>query len=294
MSGTHADHKALRQHRSHPRDWHRNAYVYPVISRRSQGLSIGVNLNPDTLCNFDCIYCQVDRSGEPPAGDIDLTRLREELSDLIAAGTDGSLFLDPAFADVPDPLHAIKDIAFSGDGEPTSCSLFGECVDLVVELRRKTCPDTTKIVLITNATYLTKPGVAAALAVMDANNGQIWAKLDAGTDAYYQMVCRTKFPLQHILANITAAARVRPIVVQSLFMRINGRGPDDRELGEYVERLREITGAGGKIACVHVYTVARQPAERFVTPLTADEVDRIADLVRRGTDLQVERFYGSA
>ena len=39
-----------------------NRFVYPVLSRRSGGISLGVNLNPDKVCNFDCIYCQVDRT----------------------------------------------------------------------------------------------------------------------------------------------------------------------------------------------------------------------------------------
>ena len=35
-----------------------NRFVYAVVSRRSGGVSIGVNLNPDKYCNFDCVYCQ--------------------------------------------------------------------------------------------------------------------------------------------------------------------------------------------------------------------------------------------
>ena len=50
----------------HPRTHAGNRYVYPVISRRAGGLSIGINLSADKLCNFHCIYCQVDR-GEPAA-----------------------------------------------------------------------------------------------------------------------------------------------------------------------------------------------------------------------------------
>ena len=51
----------LPQFAAHPRTYHENKFVYPVLSRRSGGISIGVNLNPDKICNFDCIYCQVDR-----------------------------------------------------------------------------------------------------------------------------------------------------------------------------------------------------------------------------------------
>ena len=53
-----------RLHTQHQRSFEWNRFVYPVLSRRSKGLSVGVNLNPDKICNFDCIYCQVDRRTE--------------------------------------------------------------------------------------------------------------------------------------------------------------------------------------------------------------------------------------
>ncbi len=52
--------------------------------------------------------------------------------------------------------------------------------------------------------------------------------------------------------------------------------------------------AGGRISLVQIYTVARQPAESFVTPLTDSEVDAIAALVAARTGLEVAAFYGPA
>ena len=40
-----------------PSDFLDNRFVYAVISSRAHGLSLGVNLNPDKLCNYDCLYC---------------------------------------------------------------------------------------------------------------------------------------------------------------------------------------------------------------------------------------------
>ena len=77
-------------HRQHDRHWRDNAYCYPVISRRSGGLSIGINLNPDTACNFDCIYCQVDRTTPPAVRKVDLDRLKEELNNLLDAFAGGA------------------------------------------------------------------------------------------------------------------------------------------------------------------------------------------------------------
>ena len=44
-----------------PRNPLNNRFVYAVISQRAHGLSIGVNLTPDKQCNFDCVYCEVNR-----------------------------------------------------------------------------------------------------------------------------------------------------------------------------------------------------------------------------------------
>ncbi len=283
----------LRQHRSHSRHWRENLYVYPVISRRSQGLSIGVNLNPDMACNFDCVYCQVDRSAQPRTRDVDPEQLREELTDILATAKSGSLFADEAFADVPAQWRSVCDIAFSGDGEPTTCKQFPACVEIAAAAKREAGLSETKIVLITDACYLTRPEVVAALAILDENQGEIWAKLDAGTEAYYRSVNRPNYPLAHVIENITAAAQVRPVVIQSLFMRLAGHGPDEAELSAYVDRLRTILDVGGRISLVQVYTVARRPAEAFVAPLSNDEVDHIVKLVKNQARLPSEAFYGS-
>ena len=151
----------------------------------------------------------------------------------------------------------------------------------------------TKIVLITDACYLTRPEVEAGLKILDANNGEVWAKLDAGTDEYYRRVNRPNYPLKHVIENIIATARVRPVVIQSLFMRLNDEPPDEAELRAFVDRLREITDAGGRIDYVQVYTVARRPAESYVTPLTDEEVDRIVELVGNHAEVRAIAYYGA-
>jgi wyosine [tRNA(Phe)-imidazoG37] synthetase (radical SAM superfamily) len=282
----------LPQYARHPRDWRENLYVYPVLSRRSGGLSIGINLNPDTACNFDCIYCQVDRTITPRVRDVDPVVLRRELEELVRAAIGGALFAEPEFAGVPQRLRRVCDIAFSGDGEPTTCPRFAECVRITAEVKTESGLADARIVLITDACYLTRPGVVAGLEVMDRNDGEIWAKLDAGTEAYYRLINRPNYPLRHVIDNIIAAARVRPVVIQSLFLRLDGAAPPPAEIEAFADRLNEITAAGGKIAYVQVYTVARRPAEANVTALTDDEVDRIVEVVRRRTGLRAEPFYG--
>jgi wyosine [tRNA(Phe)-imidazoG37] synthetase (radical SAM superfamily) len=281
----------LPQHRSHPRSWEQNRFVYPVLSRRSRGISLGVNLNPDKVCNFDCIYCQVDRRSESETQFVELDQLLEELAATLDHVTSGRLFGDPQFADVPATLRRLNDIAFSGDGEPTTYRNFDEIMQRVADLKVARGLDAVKLVLITNASMFHRPVVERGLEVLDRHQGEIWAKLDAGTDEYYHIIERTRIPFRRILDNITAAARVRPLVIQSLFMRVNGVGPPPEEIAAFVDRLREVLAEGGRLDRVQVYTVARPPAESFVTPLDPAEVDAIAAAVRAGTGLTVETYY---
>ena len=54
----------------------------------------------------------------------------------------------------------------------------------------------------------------------------------------------------------------------------------------------QINEAGGELAMVQVYTVARQPAESFVSPLPDDQVDAIVDLVQTEGGVPASGFYG--
>jgi wyosine [tRNA(Phe)-imidazoG37] synthetase (radical SAM superfamily) len=275
----------------HSRHWQANRYVYPVISRRSKGLSIGVNLNPDTVCNFDCIYCCVDRTVPPAVRVVDLEILKQELEHLLDVTISGELFQQPPFDQTPQHLRRLNDIAFSGDGEPTSYPKFGEASHIAADLLGHRGLTDVKIVIITNATLLERPAVAKVLNYLDQHNGEIWAKLDAGTEPYYRLIERTSIPLARVLANILSAGRERPIVIQSLFMNVNNEPPTDAEIDEYILRLRELTEQGCQIKLVQVYTVARTTAEAYVTPLSNVQVDAIAAKVA-ATGLKVEAYYG--
>jgi len=278
--------------RLHDRHWRNNTYCYPVVSRRSEGLSIGVNLNPDKACNFDCVYCQVDRRTPSAIRGVNLDDLRNELVALLDRATDGSLYTEAPFDVLPLERRYIRDIAFSGDGEPTTYPRFAEAVRMVADLRRERGLTQTKLVLITDACYLTRPAVREGLAILDANNGEIWAKLDAGTEAYYQAVNRPNYPLTHVIENITDAARVRPVVIQSLWMRLLGKPPSDDEVNAYCDRLNEILAAGGQLKLIQTYSIARDATEAFATPVTNVELDHIAEVVRRRVPVPVAVFYG--
>lgn len=279
-------------YRRHERRWADNLFAYAVVSRRSHGVSIGINLNPGKECNFDCVYCQVDRGEAPRTRKVDLERLAGELDRILAAEADGSLYAAPPFDALPVERRGVRDIAFSGDGEPTTYPRFGEAVAIAAAARQKFGARETKLVLITDAAYLAKPKVREALAVLDQNNGEIWAKLDAGTEEYFTTVNRPNVTLRQVLDGILDAARVRPVVIQTLLMKLRGELPSRAEVDAYCDRLNEIVAAGGTIKGLQLHTVARKPTEAWVEPLADAELDTIAEVVRARVAVSVETFYG--
>jgi wyosine [tRNA(Phe)-imidazoG37] synthetase (radical SAM superfamily) len=266
--------------RRHERRWKDNRYVYAVVSRRSRGVSVGLNLKPDKTCNFNCVYCQVNRQIPAMVSEVDLAGLEDELETILSAEKKGSLYEDAPFNVLTPQERGIRDIAFSGDGEPTLYPQFEEAVRIAARMRTKYGLDSAKLVLITNAACLDMPSVQSALAIMDQNNGEIWAKLDAGTEAYFQKVNRSRMPLERILENILQASRLRPLVIQSLWFRIEGCNPPIEEIEAYANCLKEIISTGGQLKVIQIYTIARNPSELYVSPLEVVDLKQIADRVR--------------
>ncbi len=303
--------KSLVQH--HARSFCEMQYVYPVVSRRSGGLSLGVNLSPTARCNFACVYCQVlgelDVRLQPlerilAEGDrkkdaqrfsplIDLERLEDEVRQLAEMIVDGSLFEDSWFSQTPPDKRELRDIAFSGDGEPTLSLQFPAAVERVAKVRRELCLESSKIVLITNGTTLHAEPVRKALRVMLDNNGEIWAKLDAGTPEYYGQIARSAVSFEKVLENLTVGAREFPLVIQTCFLALHGECPSSTEVDAYTGRIQDILAAGGNLLRIQLYTVARDTPESWVTPLSNEQLDAIAETVRRNTGLRVDSYYSS-
>jgi wyosine [tRNA(Phe)-imidazoG37] synthetase (radical SAM superfamily) len=278
----------------HERRWRDNRYVYAVVSRRSGGVSVGLNLNPDKACNFDCIYCQVNRREPPTTRKVDLQVLAAELDRVLEAHRDGSLFAAAPFSALPPEQRTIRDIAFSGDGEPTTYPRLEEAIRIAADARHRFALADAKLVLITDGAYLAKPAVRRALTLIDQNNGEIWAKLDAGTEEFFRTVNRPHIELERLLENILDAAHARPVVIQSLFCSIHGQAPRPGEIEAYCGRLNRLLEAGGRLKVIQVYTIARGPAEPFVAALSDAELDQIADTIRSRVAVPIDVYYGVA
>jgi wyosine [tRNA(Phe)-imidazoG37] synthetase (radical SAM superfamily) len=270
-----------------PRDLLGNRFVYAVISSRARGLSLGVNMNPDRRCNFDCYYCEVDRRSPSHERQLLVDVMAAELHRTIQAVRSGQFHSRAGFQHLPPELLALRHVALSGDGEPTLAPNFVEAVQAVARVRA--LGGFFKIVLLTNGTGLDQPEVLRGLEILTKSD-EIWIKLDGGTQSFVDRVNRPNVPLEKILANIQMVGRRRPVVIQSLFPSIEGDEPPPEEIQEYAQRLKELKAGGADISLVQIYSAARPGVHSEWGHLPLRVLSQIAQTVRQVTGLRAEVF----
>jgi wyosine [tRNA(Phe)-imidazoG37] synthetase (radical SAM superfamily) len=272
-----------------PREFLGNRFVYAVISQRAKGLSIGVNLNPDKRCNFDCAYCEVNRDLPGRDAGVDLDVMAAELENLLTITFEGNLRELPYFRTVPQELLTLKGVALSGDGEPTLSPQFTEIIREVVHVRSKGRFPFFKLVLITNTAGLDLEEVRFGLQLLTSRD-EIWAKLDAGSQEYMDQVNRTQLRLEKVMANMLLVGRERPLVVQSLFPLLDGKEPPAKEIDLYLGRLVTLKNEGARISQVQIYSAHRPSHHPNCGHLPLKSLSRIAQRVREVTGLKAEVF----
>jgi wyosine [tRNA(Phe)-imidazoG37] synthetase (radical SAM superfamily) len=272
-----------------PRENLGNRFVYAVISSRARGLSVGVNLTPDRRCNFDCVYCEVDRKAPIADRHLDVAVLAEELERTLTHIHQGQWHGPGGWRQTPTELLQLRHVALSGDGEPTLCPRFAEVVEAVIHVRARGQFPFFKLVLITNASGLDLPAVQAGLKLF-IQDDEIWAKLDGGSPAYLKRVNRPSVDLDKVFGNILLVGRQRPIMIQSLFPLLDGQEPADEEIDAYAARLQELKAGGAQISLVQVYSATRPTHNGACGHLPLKSLSKIAHRVRALTGLSVEVF----
>lgn len=263
-------------------------YVYPVMSRRSGGLSVGINLNPNNACNWRCVYCQVPDlvAGGPPP--IDVRQLRDELESFLDDVIHGD-FYDRH--DIAGDLRTIKDIAVSGNGEPTGAENFDQIIDLLGHsMRRFDLQDKIAPVLITNGSLMHKKTVQAGLSRLAKLNGVVWFKLDGGSDERLKHVNHARLSIHRVKENMKIAGGLCPLYLQSCFFQWDGSPPGEHDRSDYLDLLACLRRQELDIKGVLLYGLARpsmQPEAFRLSPVSADWLNRLASDVRGlGFDVQ--------
>jgi wyosine [tRNA(Phe)-imidazoG37] synthetase (radical SAM superfamily) len=221
---------------------------------------------------------------------VDLDVLGSELARLLAMAREQRMTEVPWLRKLPAELLELKEVALSGDGEPTLCPQFAEVVETVVHRRaRERRP--FKIVLITNTSGLGLPEVERGLRMFTPLD-EVWVKVDAGSQSRMDLINRSRsgITLDTVLNNILTLARQRPVVIQSLFPRIGDEPPDLPEIEQYARRLKDLRAAGAQIALVQIYSAHRPPHRPDCSHLPLKHLSFIAHRVREVAGLRAEVF----
>ena len=263
--------------------------VYPVVSRRSGGLSLGIDLFPDAKsCNFDCPYCEVF----PPAAFGDSPVSGPEAFSLASLEDELEEFLDEAHARdwAPDP---IRDVCLSGSGESTTSPFLGEALDVCARARREH-PEllgSSSLVLITNSTGFLESSTSDLLLRASREEGLVvWAKLDAGSGELFRLMSGTEGSLEAIAGGILSFSRRASVVIQTMLCDVDGRVPSDEDLGDYCRLIARLRDEGARMGEVHIYTFARPSPKVPCAPLSDERLRSCAGLVRARTGLRVRAF----
>jgi len=262
----------------HPRDAAGLTYVYPVVSRRAGGVSVGINLNPNRACNWACVYCQVEGLVRGAAPALDLALLRRELAGFLAEARS----VEWLEAHAPPGARQLVDVAFSGDGEPTTSAAFDAAVACVLAALAESGL-ALRPVLITNGSQATRPHVQRGLAALAAAGGTAWFKLDRGTRAARAFVNGVDSADMRVLADLAATAASCPTRLQACWFTVDGAAPDEGERGAWLDLLREARRRGVHLVDVMLYGLARpshQPAAPRLGRVTAAWLEDLAADVR--------------
>ncbi len=268
--------------RSHERGAEGSSLVYPVLSRRAGGLSLGINLFPGRkVCNFDCPYCEVPAWKTFPAsrGERDGGAGSPAAPERLDADLESFLSREyqQSWAEWP-----LRDICLSGDGEPTLSPILFPALEICAKARTEhpAVASEAEIRIITNATGFLRPELAASLADFWRREGlSVWAKLDSGSQEGFTAMSRSGMDLESILSGILAYGRLAPLTVQTMICSLRGVKPGAAEADAYADRLDRLQKEGARIEAVHVYTVARNPLEPWAEALSKSDVQAFIDRV---------------
>jgi wyosine [tRNA(Phe)-imidazoG37] synthetase (radical SAM superfamily) len=273
---------------NHSRDVAGLKYVYPVLSRRAGGLSIGINFNTNNACNWRCIYCQVPDLKIGAAPEMDFQLLEDELRFFLDDVLNGDFY---ERFQIPAGNRVIKDIAISGNGEPTSLNEFDRAVVLIGEIATEVgvLPQ-SNFVLITNGSLVHQPKVQYGLKKLREYGGEVWFKFDSATEAGRRLINNARQSYQASLENLMLSAQLCPTKLQTCLLDYDKRGLPKEERQAYLDMLKTVR-EHVSLRGVMLYTIARpsmQPESGRLEKLPAETLNAFADEIRQlGFDVSV-------
>ena len=240
----------------------------PVFSRRL-GLSQGIDLLPPKTCNFNCIYCEINRAPQ-----LSCERGEHVPTDIIIAEIDGLL-------EDEERVRDLDVFTITASGEPTLHTGIGR---IIRHLKEKT---DKPVAILTNGSQLHLKEVREDLSRADI----VIPSLDAARPESFRKVNRPAECSADLDTIIKGIARFSHEFTGEIWLEIllveniNDTIEDIAALKNAIERIRPTR--------VQLNTVARPPYESFAKPLTRKRMEEVKEEIEKGYAGHVDILAGS-
>ncbi len=226
-------------------------HIFGPVNSRRLGMSLGIDLLSEKVCNYDCIYCEVG-----PTRKLTCERAEYVPTEKILAEID-------SYCRNPEELAAIDVMTVTASGEPTLHSGFGRIVAHLKEVAEK------PVAVLTNGSTLHDPQVRREMALADI----VIPSLDAARPASFRRINRPAscLDLEKIIEGLVTFSHEfhgRLWLEILLALGINDSDEDIEALCRVTRRMR--------LERIQLNTVARPPLEFFARPVAPERLQEIA------------------
>lgn len=226
-------------------------HIFGPVNSRRLGRSLGIDLLPRKICNFDCIYCEVGPT----------TTLTCERKEYVP--TDSIIAEIEEYCSDPLRMAQVDVVTVTASGEPTLHSGLGRILKYLKETTGK------PVAVLINGTNLHNPEVVAALCLADV----VVPSLDAALEKSFRKLNRPALclDLQEIIEGLVGFSQVfaGELWLEVLIAEGINDTPEDLDaLAGVISRM--------KLTRVQLNTVVRPPLEKFARPVSRERLEEIA------------------
>jgi wyosine [tRNA(Phe)-imidazoG37] synthetase (radical SAM superfamily) len=223
-------------------------YLYGPVPSRRLGRSVGIDLVPNKICTYDCIYCQIGKTTKK-------TLLRKEYVPEEEVIGEVKAFLQ-------EGGPSIDYLSLSGSGEPTLHSKIRSIIKGIKEIT------TIPVAVITNGSLLYEREVREDLLQADV----VLPSLDGASREVFKKINRPhkEISVERVIEGIVGFREIYKgrIWLEILFCKgVNDTPEELQKMKEAVSRIQP--------DLVHLNTVVRPPSEDWVKPLSQEEMEEI-------------------
>lgn len=227
-------------------------YVFGPIPSRRLGMSLGIDLVPFKICNYDCIFCEVGKTKKTVIARKEYVKKETILNEL-------NEFLN-------NYNGRIDHITLTGLGETTLNSRLGEIID---EIKNKY---TIPVAVLTHSGNIYDPQVRKELLNADV----ICPSLDAATQETFEKVNRphNSIKIEKViegLINLRKEFKHKILLEVLLVKGINDSEEELNKIGEVCKLINPDV--------VQINTVDRPGAYPEAIPLSSEELHKAKEII---------------